>query len=112
MSRVTQSYWFLAAAIIFEVCGTTCMKLSEGFKKPLPSVLIVVFYSLCFTFLTLALKRIDVSVAYAIWAGVGMILISVIGIYWFEEPATWIKFISIALIIAGVVGLKLNSLPG
>ncbi len=83
------------------------MKLSEGFKKPLPSVGIVVFYCLCFTFLTLALKRIDLSVAYAIWAGVGMALITVIGIFWFEEPLNWIKVFSIGLIAAGVVGLKL-----
>lgn len=108
MRAVTQSYLFLALAIIFEVSGTTCMKLSEGFKNLVPSVLIVVFYTLCFSFLTLALKRLDISVAYAIWAGVGMALITVIGIFWFEEPATWIKFASIGLIILGVAGLKLG----
>jgi small multidrug resistance pump len=106
---MTQSYWFLAAAILFEVSGTTCMKLAEGFTRPVPSVLIVVFYSLCFTFLTFALKKIDISVAYAIWAGIGMALITAVGILWFKEPATWLKFASIGLIILGVVGLRLTT---
>lgn len=85
------------------------MKLSEGFKKPWPSVGIVVFYCLCFTFLTFALKRLDISVAYAIWCGVGMAFITLIGVYWFGETMSWIKLLSIGLIAAGVVGLKLTT---
>lgn len=63
-------HWFiLAGAIVLEVAGTTSMKLSQGFTRLGPSVLIFVFYGLSFVALTLALKKVDVGVAYAIWAG-------------------------------------------
>lgn len=102
-------YWFfLIIAIILEVAGTTSMKLSDGFSRLVPSVMIFLFYGLSFAGLTLALKRIDVSVAYAIWSGIGTALITVIGLIYFKEPATLLKIISIGLIIIGVVGLNLN----
>jgi small multidrug resistance pump len=100
------SWIYLVIAILFEVSGTTCMKLSEGFTKVVPSILIFVFYGICFTFLTLALKRLEVSVAYAVWAGLGTVLIASIGIIWFREPVTLIKFLSTAVIIIGVIGLN------
>jgi len=104
-----QHWLLLAVAIAFEVAGTTSMKLSEGFTKTVPSVLIFVFYAASFTAFTLALKKIEVSIAYAIWAGAGTALIAAIGIIYFRETATTLKFISILLIIVGVVGLNLNS---
>ncbi|MEH2171685.1 DMT family transporter [Nostoc sp.] len=100
------SWIYLIIAILFEVSGTTCMKLSEGFTKIVPSVLIFVFYGLCFTFLTFALKRLEVSVAYSVWAGLGTILVAFIGIIWFRESATFIKLVSISLIIIGVIGIN------
>ncbi|MEH2377918.1 MAG: multidrug efflux SMR transporter [Nostoc sp.] len=103
---MSTSWIYLIAAILFEVSGTTCMKLSQGFTKIVPSVLIFVFYGLCFSFLTLALKRLEVSVAYSVWAGLGTILIAIIGIIWFRESATLIKLMSIALIIMGVIGIN------
>ena len=99
---------FLVLAILLEVSGTTCMKLSEGFTRTVPSILLFIFYSLSFWMLTLALKRIDVSVAYAIWSGMGTALIATIGVMWFKEPITAMKLISLALIIGGVVGLNLE----
>lgn len=101
------TWLLLVGAIVFEVCGTTAMKMSQGFTKLLPSVLIFVFYAFSFTGLTLALKRIDVSVAYAIWSGLGTALIAAIGIVWFKEPISLIKILSLACIIAGVVGLNM-----
>ncbi len=98
---------YLMGAILFEVMGTTSMKLSEGFSKLVPSAAMLVFYLLSLGMLTLALKKIDVSVAYAIWSGVGTALIAGIGIFYFQEPATGLKLASVALIIAGVVGLNL-----
>jgi small multidrug resistance pump len=98
---------YLMGAILFEVMGTTSMKLSEGFSKIVPSAAMLVFYLLSLGMLTLALKKIDVSVAYAIWSGVGTALIAGIGIFYFKEPATALKLASVALIIAGVVGLNL-----
>ena len=103
-------YWlFLVLAICLEVSGTVSMKLSDGLTRLVPSVLIFVFYAASFAMLTLTLKRIEISVAYAIWSGVGTALIAVIGIAYFKEPATLIKFISIFLIIAGVAGLHFAS---
>jgi small multidrug resistance pump len=90
-----------------EVIGTTNMKLSEGFTKTLPSILMFVFYVFSFAFLTLALKKIDLSLTYAIWSGVGTALIATIGFLYFKEPVTAIKIGSIALIVIGVIGLML-----
>jgi small multidrug resistance pump len=102
------NWLYLILAILLEVSGTTCMKLSEGFTKLVPSILLFVFYTLSLGMLTLALKRIDVSVAYAVWSGVGTALIATIGVLWFREPATALKLVSLVQIIAGVVGLNLS----
>jgi small multidrug resistance pump len=99
---------YLTLAILLEVSGTTCMKLSEGFTKLGPSILLVVFYTLSFGMLTLALKRLEVSIAYAVWSGVGTALIAAIGVLWFKEPVTALKLISLGLIIIGVMGLNLS----
>jgi small multidrug resistance pump len=101
------SWVYLVLAIIMEVIGTTNMKLSEGFTKILPSILMFVFYGFSFAFITLALKKIDLSIAYALWSGVGTALIAAIGVLYFKEPATAVKICSIALIVIGVVGLML-----
>jgi small multidrug resistance pump len=103
-----QHWFFLVGAITLEVAGTTSMKLSKGFTKLLPSVLLFVFYASSFVALTLALKKIEVSVAYALWSGAGTALIAAIGILYFNETATLLKFISILLIIVGVVGLNFS----
>ncbi|MEH2084780.1 MAG: multidrug efflux SMR transporter [Nostoc sp.] len=103
---MSTSWIYLILAILFEVSGTTCMKLSQGFTKIVPSILIFVFYGLCFTFLTFALKRLEVSVAYSVWAGLGTVLIALIGVIWFQESATLIKLVSIALIIIGIIGIN------
>jgi small multidrug resistance pump len=99
---------YLCLAVLLEVAGTTSMKLSDGFNNILPSVLIFVFYTLSFVFLTLTLKRMEVSVVYAIWSGLGTLAIATIGMVFFHEPVTIIKILSLLLIIAGVVGLKLG----
>ncbi len=104
-----QYYLYLLSAIILEVAGTTSMKLSEGFTRIGPSVAMMVFYLLSLGALTLALKRFDMSMAYAIWSGVGTALITIVGIYLFKEPVSLAKIGSIALIIVGVVGLHLSS---
>ena len=104
------SAWiYLLVAIILEVSGTTAMKFSEGFTKTLPSVFMFIFYLLSLVALTYALKKIDMSMAYAIWAGVGTALITVVGIFLFNESVSLVKIASITLIIAGVAGLHLSS---
>lgn len=103
-----QHWVLLVCAIIFEVAGTTSMKLSEGFDKLVPSVFIFVFYAASFVALTFAIKKIELSVAYAIWSGLGTALVSVVGMYYFRETLTAIKLVSILLIIIGVVGLNIG----
>lgn len=99
---------YLLLAIILEVAGTTSMKLSDGFTKTGPSVLIFVFYTFSFIFLTFTLKRMELSLAYAIWAGLGTSLVAVIGMIFFHEPMGTIKVLSLIFIILGVIGLELG----
>ncbi len=102
------SWLYLAVAIVLEIAGTTSMKLSDGLTKLVPSILIFVFYGFSFLVFTIAIKKIDLSVAYAIWAGAGTALLALIGITHFKEPLTLIKIVSLGLIIIGVVGLNVN----
>jgi small multidrug resistance pump len=98
---------FLSIAILFEVAGITSMKLSRGFAEVLPSLGVVVFYVCSFAAVVLALRRLELSVAYAIWSGVGTALTAMIGIAYFREPFTPIKLASLALVVLGVAGLSL-----
>jgi small multidrug resistance pump len=102
------SWLYLVIAIILEVSGTTSMKLSQGFTKVLPSVLTFLFYGLSLGALTLALKKIDVSLAYAVWSGLGTALIASVGVLWLKEPLDTLKVVSLMLIILGVIGLNLS----
>jgi len=100
--------WILLfVAILLEVAGITSMKLSRGFAELVPSIAVPVFYVLSAAAVILALKRLDLSVTYAIWSGVGTALAAMIGIAYFREPLTLIKLASLALVILGVVGLSL-----
>lgn len=98
---------YLVLAIIFEVFGTTMMKLSNGLSQITPTVLMFVSYVASFSMLALALKTIEVSVAYAIWSALGIILISIIGIFYFNETVSSAKILSILIILIGVISLKL-----
>ena len=99
----------LVVAIVLEVVGTTNMKLSEGFSKLVPSVLVLFFYALSIVALTFAVNRLDVSVAYAVWSGMGTALVAMIGIWFFQESLTTMKLIALGLIIVGVAMLHLTS---
>lgn len=100
-------YWvYLLFAILSEVAGTTMMKASQGLSKLVPSVLMFVMYAISFVLMALALKKLEVSVVYAIWSGLGTALIAGIGIYWFQESVSLPKLAGIALVIVGVVLLN------
>ncbi len=101
------AWFFLAVGIFFEVLGTICMKLADGFSKLIPSVLVFVFYGLSLVSLIVVLKKMDVSIAYAIWASLGTALICIISIIWFGESVSVMKILSIILIIIGILGLEL-----
>ena len=101
--------WLLLfVAILFEVAGITSLKLSRGFAEPIPSIAVPVFYVLSAVAVILALKRLNLSVTYAIWSGVGTALAAMIGIAYFREPFTF-ELASIALVVLGVVGLALGA---
>jgi small multidrug resistance pump len=100
-----QAWALLSVAIAFEVVGTTCMKLSHGFTNLLPSVMMFLFYGLAFSCNTFATKTLDLSITYAVWSGVGTVATAIIGIYFFKEPGTTLKLVSITLILIGVMGL-------
>ena len=102
------SWFYLTLAILFEVAGTVSMKLSDGFTKVTPSILLVLFYLSAVYFLTLALKKLEIGMIYAIWSGTGTALLAIIGVLYFQESVSWIKAISILFIIIGVVGLHLS----
>lgn len=105
------SYLFLAVAIVFEVGWAISMKVSDGFTRLWPSVVTLILYLLSLAALSLATRRLDIGVAYAIWAGIGAAFIAVIGVFWFKEPMTTLKVVSLCLVIAGVVGLNLSESP-
>jgi small multidrug resistance pump len=106
---VSQAWGLLSAAILLEVAGTTCMRLSEGFTRLAPSVLIFVFYVGSFALNTLIIRVLGLSVVYAVWSGVGTVFTALIGFLYFKEPATAMKLVCIGLIVIGVMGLHAAS---
>jgi small multidrug resistance pump len=106
--KTMQGWFVLVAAIAAEVAGTTCLKLSDGFSRLVPSLGVVVLYMLSFVFLAWVLKTIDLGVAYAIWAGLGTALVAAVGFLAFGEAISAVRLVSIGLIIVGVVGLQLS----
>lgn len=100
-------WYLLIAAIFLEVAGTTCMKLSDGMSRLWPTLAMFVLYAGSLGMLSLALKAFDISVAYAIWGGVGTALVAGIGLMVFHEPMSWMKAGGLALVVAGIVMLNL-----
>ncbi len=102
------SWLLLIGAILLEVIGTTCMKLSQGLTRLVPVFLMFIFYLLAIALLSIVLKKIEVGIAYAVWSGVGTALIATIGIVFFREQVTLMKMGGILLIITGSVMLNLT----
>jgi small multidrug resistance pump len=99
---------YLAAAIATEVVGTVFLRFTDGFTRPGPSILVIATYTGSLWLTALALKELEVSLAYAVWAGVGTAAVAVIGMAMLGESVNALKLASIALVIAGVVGLNLS----
>ena len=101
---------FLAGAIVSEVVATTFLKLSEGFTKLVPSIVVVVGYIAAFSMLSQALTRgMTIGVAYGVWAAVGVALVAIVGAAFLGESMTWVQVGGIALVIAGVLALELGA---
>jgi small multidrug resistance pump len=96
----------LSLAILSEVVATVFLRYTDGFTKLAPSAVVVVGYGLSFWLLALILKDLEIGFVYAVWSGAGTALIAAVGMVAFGESATALKFVSIALIIVGVVGLN------
>jgi small multidrug resistance pump len=97
----------LGLAIAVEVCATLALRASDGFSRVGPSIVVVVGYATSFWLLSLVLRDISVGTSYAIWSGVGTAALAIIGMIALGEPATALRIASIALIVAGVIGLNL-----
>ena len=106
------NYVYLLIAIVAEVIATSALKASDGFSRLGPSVLVVVGYGVAFYFLSLTLRTIPVGVAYALWSGVGVTLITVVGWLAFDQKLDTPALIGIGLIVAGVVVLNAFSESG
>lgn len=104
-----QTFIILFFAILSEVIATSSLKLSNGFTKPIPSVVVVIGYSASFYLLSLALKAMPVGVAYAIWSGVGLILTVIAGMIIWRETLDWARVVGIVLILAGIVFINVVS---
>lgn len=104
-----KNWLFLGAAIVAEVIATSSLKASDGFTRVLPSMIVVIGYGISFYFLALTLKTIPVGIAYAIWSGLGIVLISLIGWFVFAQKLDVASMVGMLLIIAGVIVINLFS---
>jgi len=103
------TYAFLFTAIVLEVIGTSALKASEQFTKLLPIIVMVACYGTSFFFLSLVLRTLPVGIAYAIWSGLGIVLISLVGVVWFKQPLDLPAMFGLGLIVAGGIVVNLFS---
>jgi small multidrug resistance pump len=103
------TYFYLMTAVVFETIGTSALQASEQFTKPKPLVLTLICYGAAFYFLSLTLRVMPVGVAYALWSGLGIVLIALIGLAWFGQKLDTPALVGLALIIAGVIVINLFS---
>jgi quaternary ammonium compound-resistance protein SugE len=101
------AWGYLLVAGLFEVSWAVGLKYTQGFSRLAPSLMTIAGMALSLGFLGLALKTLPIGTAYAVWTGVGAVGTAALGIYLFGEPATALRLACIALIVAGIVGLKL-----
>ena len=104
-----KGYLYLAVAIFGEVIATSALKASNGFSAVLPSILVVVGYSLAFYFLSLTLKTIPLGISYAIWSGVGIVAVSIVGWLLYKQTLDLAAILGMAMILGGVLVIHLFS---
>src|SRR5690625_930161 len=106
-----QGYIYLFISILFEVIGSAFLKLSEGFTKLTPSLLLVLFYMLSFVLFILALKTVSLSVGYSIWAGLGTAGAALVGMFLFNETLSGLNIFGLIVIISGVIIMNGSKQP-
>ncbi|KQR93954.1 transporter [Chryseobacterium sp. Leaf180] len=104
-----KNYIFLAFAILFESIGTSFLKASEGFTKPIQTIIFIISMISSFYMLTLAIRTIPIGIAYAIWSAVGIVLISIVGYFYYKQSLDFPAIIGILLIVLGVVIINVFS---
>lgn len=102
-------YVILMFAVLAETIGTTALQASQQFSRPLPSIIVVVAYGAAFYLLAVALKTFPVGIAYAMWSGMGIVFIAIIGFAVFGQRLDWPAILGIALIMAGILVINLFS---
>ena len=102
------SWVILFFAIVFEVAGTLTLKFTEGMTRLWPTVLMFAFYLVSLFGLSTAVSKIPVGTAYAVWSGVGTLMVAVLGVVWLKEQVTVLRSVSMLLIVIGVAGLYLT----
>lgn len=103
------SWLILFIAILFEIAGTLLLKFTDGMTRLWPTVLMFACYLASLWGLSVAVRRIPVGTAYAVWSGVGTLLVAAGGVIWLKEPVTLVRFVSTVLVVAGVAGLYLTA---
>lgn len=103
------TYLYLIMAIVLEVIGTSALQASEQFTRPKPLILTAIGYAASFYFLSLALRTLPVGIAYAVWSGLGIVLIALVGLVWFGQKLDAPAVAGLALIVAGVGVINLFS---
>jgi small multidrug resistance pump len=98
---------YLTIAVLAEVTGTVALRESNGFTRPIPSVIVLVGYAIAFYLLAIISRRLELSIIYAVWSGAGIALLALIGVIALDERVSTLKIASLALIAAGIVGLNL-----
>ncbi len=109
MNPILLTYASLALAIVLEVIGTTFLQQSQQFSRPLPTLAMALCYGAAFYLLSLALRTMPVGIAYAIWSGLGIVLISLVGLVFLGQKLDLPAIIGITLIVAGVLVVNLFS---
>jgi len=103
------TYLYLAIAIIAEVAATSALKASEEFTNLIPSIIVVVGYVVAFYFMTLVLRVIPVGITYAVWSGLGIVLVTIVGIFLYKQTPDIPAIIGMSLIVLGVVVINVFS---
>ena len=107
--EVAMTYLYLALAIIAEVAATSALKASEEFTRLVPSIIVIVGYCVAFYLLTLVLRVIPIGVTYAIWSGLGIVLVTIVGVFLYRQTPDIPAMIGMGLIVSGVIVINVFS---
>ncbi len=101
---------YLSLGIVFSVFGTVCTRLSDGATKLIPVLFFIIFQAFCFYFISHSMRSLGLGVVYALWCGIGIIVVTLISVIFFAEKLSLMSAIYICLILVGIIGLKLNTI--